>query len=130
MTPLNWHADHLALFEPVAAANPFGPLSSPTDVLQGSFLYQVEAGEAAGLLAVRPLQLAHGNRLDVVGGVALTGRNQAGAIGHALDVLALQFDADVVSFCTQRAHLVRQASRLGFEVSGLVMTKRMHRVRQ
>ena len=130
MTPLNWTADLVAAFEPSAAANPFGPLSSPTDVLTGSFLYQVESGDSCGLLAVRPLQLEHGNRLDVVGAVALRGRNRAAVVGQALDALALQFEADVIAFATQRPHLVRQAARLGFEVSGVVLTKRLHRVRQ
>jgi hypothetical protein len=131
VTRLGWTADLVDAFAPSAAANPFGPLSAPGDVLQGSYLYEITDGPRRALMAVRPLDLTHGRRLDIVGLVSLGDRLHAGyMLDQAVPLIAAEHGADVLAMCTQRAHIVRQCARRGWEISGVVMNLKAPHVRQ
>lgn len=129
-SPLIWTPEHLDEFAPSVAVSPFGPLGAPADVLAGAYLYELAEGRRRALVAVRPLDQAHGRRLDVVGLVSTGDRMPAAAMGQALDLIATEHAADMLAMCTQRAHIVRQASRQGWCISGVVMQKRFPNVRQ
>lgn len=111
-------------------ANPFGPLEGPLDVLGNSYLYELTEGRSRALVAVRTVDLQGGRRLDVVGLVSTGDRLSAATVARALDDMAAMNHADQLAMCTQRGHLVKSASRHGWAVSGLVMTKGIERVQQ
>lgn len=130
INPLTWDASHVLELMPSVHANPFGPLEGPLDVLGNAYLYELTQGRCRALLAVRPVQCQDGKRLDVVGLVSTGDRLAGSTLTHALDDLAANHQADQLAMCTQRAHLVKVASRHDWAISGLVMTKGFHRVKQ
>lgn len=123
MIAVPWDAERIAALQPSVDANPWGPLEGPLDVFGGALLYEFTQGGAHALLAVRPVALARGVRLDAVGLVSTGDRLQAGAIDGALVAIARQHGAQQVAMCTQRAHVTRACARHGWEISGVVMTK-------
>lgn len=126
MMPVLWDADRLAALQPAVDANPWGPMESAVDVLHGASLYEYQRGQEHALLAVRPVRLAHGVRLDVVGLVSIADRLNMGALSASLESVAHQHGAAQLAMCTQRAHLVKQCSRFGWGVTGLVLTKALN----
>lgn len=130
VTRLGWDASHVLELMPSVNANPFGPLEGPFDALGNSCLYEITQGRGRALVAVRPVDLAHGRRLDVVGLVSTGDRLSAATVAHALDDMAAMHDAGQLAMCTHRAHLVKGASRTGWAISGFVMTKGFHLVKQ
>lgn len=115
---------------PSIEVSPWGPLEGPHDVLLGSMLYEITQGNGRALVAVRPVQLEAGRRLDVVGLVSTGDRLSAATVANALDDMAANHEADQLAMCTQRGHLVKGASRHGWNITGLVLTKGFHRVKQ
>lgn len=127
VTPVAWDLERINALQPSVDANPWGPLEDARDVFYGASLYEFASkpGESA-LVAVRPVSLAHGRRLDVVGLVSLADRLNMAALVASLEHLAHQHDAQQLAMCTKRAHLVRRALSLGWELTGQVMTKDLH----
>ncbi|CAN7409404.1 hypothetical protein [Acidovorax sp. LjRoot194] len=107
-------------------ASPWGPLEGPGDVLGGALLYELREGGAHALMAVRPVPLALGLRLDVVGLVSLGDRMRSGAIDQAACGIAAQLGAGQVAMCTKQEHVARQCARHGWIQTGVVMTKGLY----
>jgi hypothetical protein len=127
VTPVTqWTRAHIEALQPSIDASPWGPLEGPGDVLGGAFLYEFDQGGAHALLAVRPVQLALGVRLDVVGLVSTGDRMQSGAIDAAACGIAAQFGALQVAMCTKQQHVARQCVRHGWTETGVVMTKGLY----
>lgn len=127
MTPITaWTAEHVHALQPSVDASPWGPLESAGDVLGGSFLFEFEQGGAHALLAVRPVRLALGTRLDVVGLVSQGDRMQSGALDAALCDIAGRLGAAQVAMCTGKEHVARQCARHGWMQTGVVMTKGLY----
>ena len=130
VTPLAWQDTHISELQPSVDASPWGPLEGPLDVLGHSFLYEITQRGARALVAVRPVDLAAGRRLDVVGLVSTGDRMSAAAVANSLDDIAAMHQAQQLAMCTQRAHLVKGASRHGWSISGVVLLKGFHCVKQ
>jgi len=113
---------------PSVEASPWG-LGGVYDVLGGSHLYELQQAGRHALVAVRPVSLEHGQRLDVVGLVSLGDRLASGPVLEGLDTLAHLYQADALAMCTRHPHLVRACSRGGWALTGTVMNKVSH-VRQ
>ncbi len=107
-------------------ASPWGPLESPGDVLGGSYLFDFRQDGAHALLAVRPVRLALGTRLDVVGLVSLGDRMRSGALDAALCDVAARLGAAQVAMCTKQEHVAQQCARHGWIKTGVVMTKGLY----
>lgn len=121
-----WTADHVAALLPSVDASPWGPLESAGDVLGGSYLFDFTQAGAHALLAVRPVRLALGTRLDVVGLVSLGDRMQSGALDAALCDIAGRLGAAQVAMCTKHQHVAQQCARHGWMQTGVVMTKGLY----
>lgn len=130
MTRMGWDESSVLSLMPSVHASPWGPLEGPFDVLGNACLYELTEGRGRALVAVRPVDLQHGRRLDVVGLVSTGDRLSAATVARALDDMAAMHHADQLAMCTQRAHIVKGASLHGWGISGLVMTKGFHRVKQ
>jgi hypothetical protein len=126
VNPARWDQDRIAALQPSVDASPWGPLEDARDVFFGAHLYEFTRGREHALLAVRPVDLAHGRRLDVVGLVSLADRLNAAAMVGTLEALAHQHGAQQLAMCTKHAHLVKQCTRLGWSVTGQVLTKGLH----
>jgi hypothetical protein len=124
LKPLEWDADHIQAFVPSVLASPWGPLSGVGNVLHGACLFEFTKGDQAALVAVKPVQLEHGLRLDVVGLVG-TGRArlESAALCRELDKLALAMNAQQLAMTTQVPHVARGATRNGWTITGAVLTK-------
>ena len=121
--PLEWDLQRVRAMVPSVDASPWGPLESAGDVLAGSFLYEFGQGGARALVAVRPVSLAHGRRLDVVGLVSLGDRMRSGELSAAVCEIGRGFGAVQVAMCTKHEHVARQCARHGWEQTGVVMTR-------
>ena len=123
LNAIAWNAEAFAAFAASVAANPYGPLESAQEVLQGAYLFEFEHRAQPLLLAVRPVPLSGGLRLDVVGMHGQGQRFQAAALDGYLCALARQHGAAALSMSTQHAGLVAAAKRHGWQQTGVVMTK-------
>lgn len=127
VTPIpEWTAEHVRALQPSVDASPWGPLESPGDVLGGAYLFEFEQGGAHALLAVRPVPLALGLRLDVVGLVSLGDRLRSADFDAALCGIASRLGAAQVALCTKHEHVARQCARHGWSQTGVVMTKGLY----
>jgi len=127
VTPVTaWTADHVRALLPSVDASPWGPLEGPGDALGGAFLFEFEQGRAHALVAVRPVSLALGVRLDVVGLVSDGERMRSGALDAAVCGIAQQLGAQQVAMCTKHEHVARQCARHGWQQTGVVMTKGLY----
>jgi hypothetical protein len=127
---ISWDDGAVLELLPSVLASPMGPMEGPMDVLGGAALFELSEGKRRALIAARPVNLEHGRRLDVVGLVSTGDRLQAATVARALDDLAAQLGCDQLAMLTQRAHVVKQASKHGWHISGLVLIKGFHRVQQ
>lgn len=107
---------------PSVAASPW-PMEGPADVLAGALLYEFEHGRSHALLAVRPVELAGGRRLDVVGLVSDGERMQSAAIGGAVEHVARSMGCQALAMCTVHQHVVNVCKRQGWSITGAVMAK-------
>lgn len=127
VTPVqHWTPEHVAALLPSVEASPWGPLEGPGDVLGGSYLFEFEQGRVHALMAVRPVRLQLGNRLDVVGLVSLGDRMPSGAIDAMACQAAQALGAQQLAMCTKHEHVVRQSARHGWVQTGVVMTKGLY----
>lgn len=127
--PVPWDAERIAALQPSVDAGPWGPFEDARDQFYGASLYEYVRGRELALLAVRPERLAHGTRLDVVGLVSLADRLNSAAVVASLEGLAAEHGAQQLAMCTRRAHLVKSCTRLGWNVTGQVLTKGLFHVR-
>lgn len=123
MKPIPWTVENCRAFAPALDRNPYGALESPGEVLTGSYLYQFDHRAQSALLAVRPLQLSHGVRLEVVGMVSEGQRFQAAALDRVMTEIAFAHGADQLAMMTKHAGLVRACVRHGWADSGRILTK-------
>lgn len=130
LTTRIWTEADILAFTPSVEASPFGPLEGLADVLEGCGLYEFEADTRRALIATRYEQLQLGRRLTVAGLVSTGDRLRAAEVLPELDNLAAVLGADQIAMATRRAHLVKAATRFGWVVSGVVLTKGYHRVKQ
>ena len=125
-----WEPGHVLDMMPSVNVSPWGPLEGPNDVLGGSMLYEITEGNGRALVAVRPVQLEMGKRLDVVGLVSTGDRLSAATVARALDDMAANHSADQLALWSQIPHVIKGAGRNGWNISGVVLTKGFHRVKQ
>jgi hypothetical protein len=76
MTPTPWTVEHCRAFAPALDRNPYGCLEAPADILTGAYLYRFEHSAQSALIAAKPLRLAHGVRVEIVGMVSTGNRFQ------------------------------------------------------
>lgn len=119
---LAWDHDRIAAMLPSVQASPW-PLDGAADALGGALLFDFTQGGAHALLAVRPVRLAHGTRLDVVGLVSDGDRLSAAAIDGAVVGIAKEYGAQALAMCTVRGHVVKACARQGWNITGMVMAK-------
>ncbi|GKT19558.1 hypothetical protein AVHY2522_22920 [Acidovorax sp. SUPP2522] len=122
-----WDASHVEALMPSVLASPW-PLEGARDVLQGALLYEFSQGRSHALLAVRPVPLAGGLRLDVVGLVSDGERLQGAAIDAAAVQVARSLGCQALAMCTVSAHVEKVCARTGWERAGVVMQKRVGHV--
>lgn len=125
LTCRQWTPEDIEAFGPAVAANPYGPLESAAEVLRGSYLFEFDHRAQRALLAVRPVPLSGGLRLDVVGMHGEGQRFQAAPLDGALCALARQHGAAALSMTTMHAGLAAACRRHGWQQTGVVMTKMM-----
>lgn len=113
---------------PSVAASPWGGLAAPIEALRGSYVFGFEDGGQRAFFAVRPVEFASGQRLDVVGLVSMGDRLQGAAFDAALLGTARCFGAKVLAMTTARPHIERQCMRHGWTRTGVVMTKEIQHV--
>lgn len=122
-----WAPEHVEALLPSVAASPW-PLEGPGDVLTASQVYEFTHGTSHAFVAVRPVALAGGRRLDVVGLVSNRDRLCGAAMDGAVVSIARELDCHAIAMCTQRAHVVRACARNGWRITGMVMAKEIERV--
>lgn len=127
IVPIAWDAERIAAMLPSVHASPW-PLDGPKDALSGALLFDFTHGGAHALLAVRPVRLTHGTRLDVVGLVSDGDRLSAAAIDAAAVRIAREYGAQALAMCTVRGHLVKACARNGWNITGMVMAKELNNV--
>lgn len=123
MTARNWTPELVDQFAPAAARNPWGPLEHPGEILDGSFLFELEHGSQRALMAVRANQLGLGVRAEVVGFVSAGPLFHCEAMDRAAVLIAHQLGADVLAMCTQVPALARACNRHGWATTGAILTK-------
>ncbi len=127
MTPVTqWTPEHVRALLPSVEASPWGPQEGPADVLAGAYLFDYQEGGAHALLAVRPVTLQRGSRLEVVGLVSLGDRLRGAALDRALSGIAQAMGAEHLAMCTKNNHVARQCERHGWQRSGVIMTRGAH----
>lgn len=124
MTPTAWTPDYVQAFAASVSASPFG-MAGPIDVLAGSFLYEFEDGPRRAFIAARPVKFDAGKRLDIVGMVSMAERLTPGAFGPELMEIAKAHDAQALTMCTKWPHIVRACARMGWQKTGVIMTKKI-----
>lgn len=112
---------------PSVQASPW-PLDGIADALGGAMLYEFSSGKAHALMAVRPVRLEGGTRLDVVGLVSDGDRLNAAEIDGAAVSIARHYGAQALAMCTMRGHVARACERNGWQITGVVMAKRFGNV--
>lgn len=117
-----WTPDDVRALMPSVLASPW-PLEGAADVLTGALLYEFQHGQSHALMAVRPVALAGGLRLDVVGLVSLGERMQGAAIDAAAVSVARANGCSVVAMCSQVPHVIKTSTRQGWKATGVVMCK-------
>jgi len=120
--PLEWTRAMVDALAPSVAASPW-PLEGPADVLVGSKLFELTHAGSHLLMAVRPVTLAGGLRLDVVGLVSDGDRMQSAAIDAAVEYVAREFGCSALAMCTISQHLEKTCARNGWKKTGVVMAK-------
>lgn len=122
----HWTADHVRALLPSVEASPWGPLEGPADVLQGAYLFEHRDGGAHALIAVKPVALALGQRLDVVGLVSLGDRLRGASLDASMVAIARALGVQQLAMCTNQKHVAHQCARHGWTETGVVMTKGLY----
>ena len=121
---IDWNPVILAmLYHP--GLSPFGPLASADDIFGGCHLYLFENADQSAYVAVRPVALSAGIRLDLVG-VKSTGQKMCGvAFGEAIDHLATLHNAELIVMTTKLSKVAKKCIANGYEITGAVLSKKV-----
>ena len=103
--------------------SPFGPLASLDQMMAGAELYEYQHGASRAFVAVRPVHLAKGMRLDIVGLASVGQRLAAHEFHAAVDSLARDYRADLLACCTSVAHVAKSCTGHGYTLTGAILTK-------
>lgn len=126
LKPLEWDADALLAFEPVAAASPFGAVKSAPEMLQGCGLFEFAHARQRALLAMRLDQFTGGRVMHIMGAVSLGADPlQSRFVMGAIEAVAREHGAAVLSLCTEHAAIAKSAHRWGGQITGAVIAKRL-----
>ena len=124
MNAVAWTPEHVAAFQKVCDCDPFGPLQTPGELLQGSYLYQYKNREQGALVALSREVNSGGIRVHVQAMVSTTpGKLQTRQLIAAIEATAKNLGADVLSFCTPHRQIIDGAKRWGGNVTGAIITK-------
>lgn len=123
MTARNWTPELIEQFAPAAARNPWGALEHPSEILNGSFLFEIEHGAQRALMAVRREHLSLGVRAEVVAMVSSGPLFHCQVMDRAAVLIAHQLGADVLGMSTQVPTLAKACMRQGWIPSGAILTK-------
>lgn len=123
MTSCDWDNDALEVFAPSVEKNVFGPLADALEVFNGAYLYEYRKDNQRALVAVRPVHLRAGTRMEVVGLRSVGERLQAKPFFAALDGVARAHGARVINVLTQVPHVANACKSAGFGISGAVLLK-------
>lgn len=122
MIEIPWTPDKLQAL--AAGSSAFGPLASIDEMMRGAILYHYDRAGESVLVAARPVHLAQGVRLDLVGLRSLGNRLAGRPFHTALDALALQHSADYLALCTNVPHVAKSCTKNGYAITGAVLTKK------
>lgn len=126
MNALAWTPEHVAAFQKVADVDPFGPLQTPFELLQGSYLYQYKNREQGALVALTREVSKKGVRVHVQAMVSTTpGKLQTRQLIAAIETTAKNMGAEILSFCTPHKQIIDGAKRWGGNVTGAIITKNL-----
>jgi len=121
---LPWSPELVERFAPSAARNPWGALESPREILQGSFIFEIEHGQQRALMAVRPVPIDDGSmRAEISGFVSSGPLFHAAVMDRAAVLIAHQMGADIMGLSTQVPALARACQRNGWMTTGAILTK-------
>lgn len=124
MTALSWSPELVERFAPSAARNPWGPLESAREILQGSFIFEIEHGRQHALMAVRPVPIDDGSmRAEISGFVSSGPLFHAAVMDRAAVLIGHQLGADILGLSTQVPALARACQRHGWQTTGAIFTK-------
>lgn len=124
MRSLAWTPDAVQAFAPVCQNDPFGPLQTPGELLQGSYLYDYQRGQQSALVALTRDVFAGGIRVHVQGLISdAPGQLQTRHLMQDIEATARNLGADVLTLCTRHAAIAASAPRWGGQVSGAIITK-------
>ena len=121
MRPATWNDEAFAAMQ--RASSPFGALACITEMMRGTDLFIYEADRQRALVAVRPVALAGGLRLDIVGLSSVGERQHGRAFQGGIDRLALDYGADLLACCTNVPHVATSCTRNGYTLTGAILTK-------
>lgn len=105
------------------ARSAFGPLASVDEIMRGADLYEYQDGASRAFVAVRPVILSGGTRLDIVGLASVGQRLAAHPFHAALDALADDYGAQIMACMTQVPHVAKSCQAHGYAITGAVLTK-------
>ncbi len=121
---LAWSPELVERFAPSAARNPWGALESPREILQGSYIFEIEHGQQRALMAVRPVHIDDGSmRAEIAGFVSTGPLFHAAVMDRAAVLIAHQLGADVLGLSTQLPTMVKACQRQGWTTTGAILTK-------
>lgn len=124
LTPTAWTPEAVHAFGPVCQVNPWGPLESTAELLDGAFLYAYEHDDQAALVALQRTVYAGGVQVHLQamvgqGRVPVQARQVMGAVEH----MARRLGADVLTLVSQHPAIAASAPRWGGQISGAVIRK-------
>lgn len=121
MRPAAWNDEAYAAMR--LASSPFGPLACIEQMMHGADLFIYERAKQRAFVAVRPVALFGGQRLDIVGLSSVGDRLQGRAFHAAIDRLAIDHRASLLACCTSVTHVAQSCTKNGFSITGAVLTK-------
>ena len=122
VTAIDWTPDALAkLYDP--SLSPFGPLATAGEIFKNCHLYVFENHNQKSYVAVRPVAMHNGKRLDIVG-VRSIGKKMCGAaFADAANQIAKIHGASVIGLMTKISKVADKCIENGFQITGAVLTK-------
>jgi hypothetical protein len=108
----------------VVEVNPWGPLASLPEIMNGSTLYHYQQGEQEALVALLRTVYSGGVEVNLQ---AMVGQGrvpvQVRQVMGAVENMALKLGADVLTLSSQHTAVARSAPRWGGHISGAVIRK-------
>lgn len=123
LKPCVWSPDAIDAFAPVAEASPWGPLLSPTELLQGCYLFEFEHRDQLALVALSRSVSSGGVRVHVQGLVSQGSPLQMQPLMGRIEQTAINLGADVLTMLTRHHQMARLAPKWGAHISGAAISK-------